>query len=657
MKIMNRLRWISTLAAAGCLLVAAGCGGGGGGGVANLEDPGPVGDDGGTPVAACDPADADTFDSCGVGVVTVTDADGDVLSYAVDIVSLRLERAGGDIVETLPATTRIDFADYVELSELLGAPRLPPGTYVGGSMTLDFTKAEIVVEQDGQAVMANVVDAEGNALTQATIDVALSGDRTQFSIAAGRTALLALDFDLESSNEVDAEASPPVVTVQPVLLAEVNPIEEKELRVRGVLEAVDSTGNAYQVDVRPLGRGDGRFGDVSVRVTDETTYDIDGELFTGADGLAALAALPEDTLTVAFGVLSTSEAAFTAQSVLAGSSVPGIESDTVVGTVVARAGDELTVRGATVVRSGEEPNAFFDSVTVTVGPATEVTRPVDPIDGLTTSAISVGQQVRIFGVANVPVVEEDDGDDGEIDPAAPLILPPLEVDATEGRVQLLRSQVSGIVADNQAGLLTLDLAFMNTRGADVFDFAGTGLAPEFDADPTAYEIDTNGLGADAPVGGAARVFGYVNAFGEAPPDFEAFTTVQFEDLRAVFRFIFNPRLADQAFSSIGADGVALNAEALERGRIRVPGLRVPLGAPQILPMLVPADEPSRYAIVNGDSTEMFEDFAAFSEALALALDGTTLVRSITAAGAYAPLATTLEARSLVVVLRPPASAL
>ncbi|MEM9388028.1 MAG: hypothetical protein AAGA68_23435 [Pseudomonadota bacterium] len=655
MKIMNRLRWISTLAGVGLLAVTAGCGGGGGGS-ANLDNPGPVGDGGDTPVSVCDPNDADTFDSCGVGVVTVTDADGDVLSYAVDIVSLRLERASGDIVETLPGTTRIDFADYVELSELLGAPRLPPGTYVGGSMTLDFTNAEVVVEQDGEAVLASVVDAEGNALAQTTIEVTLT-DRTQFSIAAGRAALLALDFDLESSNEVDAEVSPPLVTVQPVLLAEVNPIEQKELRVRGVLEAVDTTGSAYEVDVRPLGRGDGRFGDVAVRVTDQTTYDIDGELLTGAEGLAALATLPEDTLTVAFGILSTGEASFTADSVLAGSSVPGIESDTVVGTVVAREGDEFTVRGATVVRSGDEPSAFFDSVTVSVGPATQVTRPVDPIEGLTTSAISVGQQVRIFGVANVPVIDEDDDDDGEIDPAAPLILPPLELDATEGRVQLLRSQVSGIVADNQAGLLTLDLAFMNTRGSDVFDFSGTGFAPEMDADPTAYEIDTNGLGAEAPVGGAARVFGYVNTFGEAPPDFEAFTTVQFEGLRAVFRFIFNPALGDQAFSSIGADGVALNAEALERGRIRVPGLRVPLGAPQILPTLVPAGEASRYAIVDGEGTEMFEDFATFADALALRLDGTTLVRSITAAGAYAPLATTLEARSLVVVLRAPASAL
>ena len=92
----------------------------------------------------------------------MTDADGDVLSYAVDIVSLELERADGDIVQTLPVTTRVDFAELVELSELLTAPRVPPGVYVRGAMTLDFTDAEVVVEQGGEAVLATVVDVEGN---------------------------------------------------------------------------------------------------------------------------------------------------------------------------------------------------------------------------------------------------------------------------------------------------------------------------------------------------------------------------------------------------------------------------------------------------------------------------------------------------------------
>ena len=51
---------------------------------------------------------------CGTTYVTVTDADGDFLSYTVDVVSLKLQRASGATVETLPATTRIDFAQYVD---------------------------------------------------------------------------------------------------------------------------------------------------------------------------------------------------------------------------------------------------------------------------------------------------------------------------------------------------------------------------------------------------------------------------------------------------------------------------------------------------------------------------------------------------------------
>ena len=60
------------------------------------------------------PASSCTTD-CGTVFVAITDADGDFLSYSVDVVSLKLKRANGAMVETLPATTRIDFAQLVEM--------------------------------------------------------------------------------------------------------------------------------------------------------------------------------------------------------------------------------------------------------------------------------------------------------------------------------------------------------------------------------------------------------------------------------------------------------------------------------------------------------------------------------------------------------------
>ena len=47
-------------------------------------------------------------------MIGLTDADGDFLSYSVDVVSLTLTKADGAIVATLPLRQRVDFADLVE---------------------------------------------------------------------------------------------------------------------------------------------------------------------------------------------------------------------------------------------------------------------------------------------------------------------------------------------------------------------------------------------------------------------------------------------------------------------------------------------------------------------------------------------------------------
>ena len=74
----------------------------------------------------CDPNDPGTYAECGTVLVGFTDADGDFLNYTVDVLSLELETANGRIVETLPRTTRINFTDYVDLTELVAAAAIPP---------------------------------------------------------------------------------------------------------------------------------------------------------------------------------------------------------------------------------------------------------------------------------------------------------------------------------------------------------------------------------------------------------------------------------------------------------------------------------------------------------------------------------------------------
>ena len=58
-------------------LILAACGGGAST-TANTEP---------TPTATCDPNDPATVDECGTVLIGFTDADGDFLNYAVDIIS------------------------------------------------------------------------------------------------------------------------------------------------------------------------------------------------------------------------------------------------------------------------------------------------------------------------------------------------------------------------------------------------------------------------------------------------------------------------------------------------------------------------------------------------------------------------------------------
>ena len=100
----------------------------------------------------------------GTLLVSITDADGDFVGYSVDVLSVTLQRRGGGTVEVLPATTRIDFAQLTELSDLLAVATLAPGDIVGGKIRLDYGNAEVFVESGGQVVRANVVDANGAPL-------------------------------------------------------------------------------------------------------------------------------------------------------------------------------------------------------------------------------------------------------------------------------------------------------------------------------------------------------------------------------------------------------------------------------------------------------------------------------------------------------------
>src|SRR5579863_3064196 len=145
--------------------------------------------------------------NCGMAVVSMTDAPGDFISYMVNVVSLKLTRADGTVVETVPLTTQVDFAQLVNLSEIISADQIPAGDYVSAAMTLDFASATIVVDNGTTGVTiaaASVIDgatsmplAAPNS-TQMTLTLDLS--RNHFVVTEHAIANLALDFNLAASN-------------------------------------------------------------------------------------------------------------------------------------------------------------------------------------------------------------------------------------------------------------------------------------------------------------------------------------------------------------------------------------------------------------------------------------------------------------------------
>jgi hypothetical protein len=603
----------STWTAVALLFITAllsACGGGGGATTPTGENPA---------TAECVPGDASTSDACGTLLLGITDADGDFLSYTVDVVSLELEHANGAMVEVLPQSTRIDFASYVDLTEFVTAASVPPGTYVAGTIALDYSAAEVFVEADGSAKQATIVDLDGNPLQRVEVRVVLA-ERDRLVIARGLPSLLTVDFDLAASHSVDVVPTPAIATAEPFMLAEIDPVDSKDIRLRGVLVGTNEPSMTYTIALRPFFDRAGDFGRVAVHVTDETEFEVDGEAWLGVEGLRALDAAGPGTLTVAGGMLDVADREFTAELVLAGVSVPGHELDAVAGNVIARDGDELTVRGATIIP--RDAAAFFhDDVVVTVGPDTKVFKTGAPDVPLTTADLSIGQSVIVRG--DVTELSADR----------------IAIDATSGAVRMSATHLSGIVQSVGSGQVNIELHGIDRRRIGVFDFSGTGMSPELDADPDDYEVLTGDLSLSGQATGKpVVVYGFPRAFGSAPADFEGRTLVDFSDVRSLLGVGWGADGTLAPFISLGSDGLLLdndNPDIDQRHYIKQGPLLIDLKELASSTLIRPREiGRTLFTIATRDSVHLYADFDEFVEALALELDGAAAARSMHARGHY-----------------------
>ncbi len=604
---------LNRIAAVASLTFLAACGGG-----AGTTD---------TPSATleCDPANPNTFAECGTVMIALTDADGDFVTYTVDVLSLKLETANGRTVETLPRRTRIDFTDYVDLSELVTVATIPPATYVAGTIRLDYGDAEVFVEAGDASKEAVVTDIDGVPLGETELKIRLS-NRDQLRIVKGKPALLQLDFDLDASHTVDIVPTPATAASEQFIVAEVSPVDEKDIRVRGPLVDVNPDAMSYTVAIRPFHDRDGDFGKVEVRVTDNTEFEVNGEAYSGGEGLRALDAAGRGTLTVARGTLNVAEREFTADLVLAGSSVPGIDRDAVRGNIIARNGNFLTVRGATIMPSDRRAH-FHDDVVVEVGPDTRVFK-----DGLRDSAVtiddlSVGQRVTIRGnLADATTVT---------DASSPQIL----FDATAGAVRMHVTHLLGIVNTVMPGQTDITLHGIDRRRVQIFDFAGTGISEDNDADPDNYEVATGNLTlANFAEGKPIVAYGFPTAFGSAPPDFTGRTVIDYTDVRSALGVGWGADGTTMAFTSIGTDGLVLNnlnEDIGVRHHIKQGPVLIDLTELDSDTQIVPREiGRSLYYLKSADSLRLYTDFPDFVSDLLDSLNGGDAARSMHARGHY-----------------------
>jgi hypothetical protein len=595
--------------------------------------------------------------TCGSTLMTITDAAGDFLSYKVNLVSLQLQKSDGTMVETLPGTTAVDFVQLIDLSEVISARQIPPGNYVAAQVTVDFGNAAIMVDDGtGNGVAVRPVDSTGAALGRLVLTVQLD-NTNNLKISAAKTSRIGFDFNLLASNMVDLTAK--TVTVSPVLEASVVAVDNKQLRARGEISAVDAADSDYTLKVDPFSDhdADDKTLPLVVHTTAATTFEINGTPFSGAAGLAQLATLPADTLSLAFGSLSATDQTFTATSVMAGTSVSGGNMDHIQGSVVARAGNTLTLHGARMDdRDGHDDDHFVaGNTTVTIAATTAVTgqgqAAATPAHGI--AEISVGSLIDAFGTATT------DGS-GKV-----------TLDATAGRVRLNLTQVQGALAANGTGNITVRLTSIDRQPISLFSFTGTGSAGGVDTDPAKYVVTTGALSlTPLTVGDSVLSIGFVNSFGTTPPDFTAVTLANgmMGDDNGDNDDNDNSGKGAQMDIDWGNKGTTIPFKALSAANLELDGANGSIGSKhriQVDPQDIDIEKLSGDVMIagagpgmtlfsitgqHGRMTDNFQSFAAFEKALAADLNGTTTALRLTAQGQYDAATNTFTAARISILL-------
>ncbi|MCP4413426.1 MAG: hypothetical protein GY808_12780 [Gammaproteobacteria bacterium] len=319
---------------------------------------------------------------------------------------------------------------------------------------------------------------------------------------------------------------------------------------------------------------------------------------------------------------------------MVGSSVPGSDSDAARGTIVAREGNSLTIRGATLIRE-DDSVSFNDEISVLISETTKVRKHRGMEEETTIDALSVGQSVSIRG----SIIADDAG---------------RILDASEGAIRMHINSISGHAVNSENALLVMDLQAINGRLPEIYDFSGTGIDETFYADPENYEISTLNLmdiniTTDTPV----RLRGYVCPFGTAPVDFEARAVMNYEDSNSKLHIDWPDKADVVAFSEISVKSLTINiANNGEDGIYQLiqGGIRTDLTSFDSAVVIQPAEERSIYTIRTGDTVSALSNFADFVTILELKLSEGQIIDRLHAQGGFSTSTSIFIVRKLAIKL-------
>jgi hypothetical protein len=602
-----------------------------------------------------------------VVTLTATPSSDPFVAYRVGLASIQLQTSSGKPSTVIfPAETTVDFTKVTDLSEVIGAPTVPKGTYSGAEITLDYSTAQIIYD-DGSldGIALTPVDSSGKALGLARVTVSLD-PADPLRSAAKQAFRLSLSLNLAASNLINLSNN--TVTVTPLIAASMQPIDAKQVRLNGPLQGANSSFVA--TGVMPFDSTTSALGSLQIAPSDLTTYEINGFVSTGAAGQSQLAGLPSSTVVTVFGTLTASNAAaiidttttdtnattgttttpvvttptstasvtFTASQVLVDGGAQGVGFSRVSGTVAARSGNTLGIEEATLIQNGTAETLVPGTTIVNLGPSTFVTFFGQGAEAaISTQQISVGSVIEAFGTAS-------NTSTGQV-----------LLDASAGRVRLDLTSASGLVTVQGNNSLTLDLIALGGRAISAFDFTGSG------ADPTQYGVGFNSSSGSTPdlsnstVGAPVIVSGFANAFASAAPNFMASTLLDPTTIDAQLVIDWSGGTA-APFSSFDSTSIVLDPATSNFGlrhEILIGSQLINLVGLASNPTITPATSSTAVFSIGhaaASTVENFETYSAFITQLQTELNGTTLATGMTAIGQYTASSAAFSATSISIFL-------